>query len=501
MCGIGGVWGGSEHAVVLNMMKQMVHRGPDAEGFYAGAYGCLGHRRLSIMDLVGGDQPIYDRGGIRAIVGNGELYNYPMLKRVLIQYREFMTHSDTESALHLYEQLGQSAAEQLDGMFALAIADHDRLYLARDPLGIKPLYYGYRGDKLVFASELKAMVGAADDVREFPPGHYYRTGEGFHRYHHFEAREPEPGSVTDHARRVRTTLEHAVSKRLMSDVPVGAFLSGGLDSSLIAAIARRHVDRLHTFSVGLEGSPDLEAARVVAAHLDTDHHEYVFTVEEVLEALPQIIYFLESFDQDLVRSAIPCYFVSRLAAEHVKVILTGEGADEIFAGYAYYAGIRDVGQLHRELLRSVTSLHNINLQRVDRLTMAHSLEGRVPFLDLKMVELAQTVPAELKLFAESDGTLTAKWILRKACEDLLPDEITWRRKEQFDEGSGTADIMPQLLARAMSEPAAVGYRTAHPEARLRSAEECTYHKILCESYDDPRPVLANVARWTDRPAA
>lgn len=453
------------------------------------------------MDPAGGDQPIYDPNGYRAIVGNGELYNYPTLRGVLANYREFVTRSDTESALHLYERFGQAAAEQLDGMFALAIADHDRLYLARDPLGIKPLYYGKCGGKLAFASELKALVGVAEDVHEFPPGHYYRTGEGFRRYYHFEPREPMTGSIKDHATRVRRTLEESVVKRLMSDVPVGAFLSGGLDSSLITAITRRHVDKLHTFSVGLEGSPDLEAARVVARYLDTEHHEYAFTVEEVLDALPEVIYWLESYDQDLVRSAIPCYFVSRLAAEHVKVILTGEGADEIFAGYAYYADIEDHGQLHSELLRSVTSLHNVNLQRVDRLTMAHSLEGRVPFLDLKMVELAQSVPPELKLFAEADGMLTEKWILRKACEDLLPAEIIWRRKQQFDEGSGTADIMTELLAAGMTAAQAANYQVAHADARLRSAEECTYHKLLCDAYEDPRPILANVARWADRPAA
>lgn len=501
MCGIAGVWGEDSQNVVSEMMQRLVHRGPDADGLFAGDHGCLGHRRLSIMDLAGGDQPIFDQRRRRAIVGNGELYNYPQLRKRLAKHRDFLTHSDTESALHLYEQFGQAAAEQLDGMFALAIADQDRLYLARDPLGIKPLYYGTRDESFVFASELKALVGMADDVREFPPGHFYLTGMGFHPYYRLQPRGPEPGSAENHIRRVRTTLEGAITKRLMSDVPIGAFLSGGLDSSVIAAIARQHVDHLHTFAVGLEGSPDLEAARVVARHLDTEHHEYSFTAEQVLAELPKIIYWLESFDQDLVRSAIPCYFVARLASQYVKVILTGEGADEIFAGYTYYADIDDEAQLHRELLRSVKSLHNVNLQRVDRLTMAHSLEGRVPFLDLEMVELAQSVPVELKLFKESDGTRTEKWILRKACEDLLPPEIVWRRKEQFDEGSGTADIMADILAASMSEKEAQLYRQKHPTTRLRSGEECMYHKLLCEAYDEPATILSNVARWTDRPAA
>lgn len=498
MCGIAGIWGDNRQAPVLNMMERLAHRGPDAHGTHLGAHGGLGHRRLSIMDPTGGKQPIYDPVGQRAIIANGEIYNYPTLKQQLSRHRPFQTSSDTEAALHLYEQFGQRAAEKLDGMFALAIADGAQLYLARDPIGIKPLYYGYQGNQFVFASELKALVGLAEQVQEFPPGHYYRTGEGFTRYHQFQPRPPQAGTIEQHARRVRETLEESVRKRLMSDVPVGAFLSGGLDSSLIAAIARRHVGELHTFSVGLRGSRDLEAARRVARHLDTIHHEYVLSVEEVQEKLPEIIYWLESFDQDLVRSAIPCYFVSRLAAEHVKVILTGEGADEIFAGYAYYAGIRDHQDLHRELLRSVTSLHNVNLQRVDRLTMAHSLEGRVPFLDVQMVELAQTVPAELKLREETNGTLTEKWILRQACDDLLPKEITWRRKEQFDEGTGIADLMADLLTAGMNRSEAVKYQERHPQANLRSAEECRYHQMLCEAYEDPVPVLQNVARWADR---
>jgi len=288
-------------------------------------------------------------------------------------------------------------------------------------------------------------------------------------------------------------------KRLMSDVPIGAFLSGGLDSSIIAALVRPHVDELHTFSVGIEGSRDLEAARTVARHLDTVHHEYVLKPEEIAASLRDILFHLESFDQDLVRSAIPCYFTARLASQEVKVILTGEGADELFAGYRYYRDYKDPALLQRELRRSIRSLHNINLQRVDRMTMAHSIEGRVPFLDMEMIELAQSIPPELKLKRAEGSQWIDKWVLRKASEALLPAEIVWREKEQFDEGSGAVGLLSQAVDRWMSPSEATDYAGRHREARLRSAEECLYHKILCEAYPDPAPVLGNVARWADRP--
>jgi asparagine synthase (glutamine-hydrolysing) len=286
-----------------------------------------------------------------------------------------------------------------------------------------------------------------------------------------------------------------VKKRLMSDVPVGAFLSGGLDSSVIVALVRPHVRELHTFSVGIEGSRDLEAARMVASHFDTVHHEHVLEREEVTARLPEIIYHLESFDQDLVRSAIPCYFTARLASREVKVILTGEGADELFAGYSYYRDYQDPNLLHRELRRSVQSLHNINLQRVDRLTMAHAVEGRVPFLDVEMIDLAQTIPPSLKLRKTGGQERVGKWVLRKAFEDLLPAEIVWRSKEQFDEGSGTLDVLGEIVETWLPASEAQSYAERHSDAGLRSAEECLYHKLLCEGYTDPVPVLENVARW------
>ena len=305
-------------------------------------------------------------------------------------------------------------------------------------------------------------------------------------------------TAEEHVTLVRETLERSVTKRLMSDVPLGAFLSGGLDSSILVALLRPHVNELHTFSVGIEGSRDLEAARTVAHHLDTVHHEHVLEPEEIAASLPKILFHLESFDQDLVRSAIPCYFAARLASREVKVILTGEGADELFAGYRYYRDYEDSALLHRELRRSVQSLHNINLQRVDRMTMAHSIEGRVPFLDVEMIALAQTIPPQLKLNKNGGPRPVEKYVLRKAFEDLLPAEIVWRNKEQFDEGSGTVDLLAETVGRWMPPAEARQYSARHPDAHLRSPEECLYHKLLCDAYADPAPVLKNVARWADR---
>ena len=479
------------------MMSALAHRGPDAEGTFEPrtGTGCLGHKRLSIIDPAGGDQPILLRDGGLAIVANGEIYNAPELRPQLLSQHRLATRSDTEILLHLYDDHGAQAVEYVSGMYAFAIADGDQLFLARDPIGIKPLYYHQVDGVLRFASELKAFPAGTRGVREFPPGTAYSSAGGFSTFYTIPDPDPLEDTTEAHIRQVRERLQDAVAKRLRSDVPVGAFLSGGLDSSIIAALARPHVEELHTFTVGTEGSLDLEAARLVARHLNTIHHEHVLAPDEVATHLPHIIFALESFDQDLVRSAIPTYFTARLAAEHVKVILTGEGADELFAGYRYYRDFADAHRLRRELRRSVTALHNVNLQRVDRMTMAHSLEGRVPFLDLQMVEQSLAIPAQLKL---STQRMPEKWILRAAVEDLLPPEVTWRDKEQFDEGSGTIDLLAALIGDLTDGLDVASYRQGHPDVWLRSAEECYYHRLLLDVFEDPELITGNVGRWADR---
>ncbi len=496
MCGITGIWGEAEKENVKGMMRRMVHRGPDAEGMHVCDNGVLGHRRLSIMDPEGGNQPIYSEDRSKVIIANGEIYNFPKLRSELEKTHTFATRSDTEAIVHLYEDTGPDVAGMLDGMFAFAVADGEDILIARDPIGIKSLYYGKCDDKLMFASELKALSPYCENIEEFPPGTAYHSREGLKTFYTVPDIWPEDRPADELIAEIRKTLEESVLKRLMSDVPLGAFLSGGLDSSIICAIARKHLPELHTFSVGVEGSRDLQSARMLSQYLDTIHHEYILTEKEIKEKLPHIIYHLESFDQDLVRSAFPCYFTSKIAAEEVKVILTGEGADELFAGYTYYKDIPDEKVLHEELRRSVASLHNINLQRVDRMTMAHSIEGRVPFLDLRMIELGQKVPARYKLAGEPP---VEKWILRKAFEDLLPEEIVWRKKEQFDEGSGSADLLEETLSKMMTEEGAEVYRLRFPETSLRSPEECYYHKLFMEVFENPEAVLRNVGRWAERP--
>jgi asparagine synthase (glutamine-hydrolysing) len=498
MCGITGIWGETDVSLVRKMMSLVRHRGPDAEGMFVSqnGSGVLGHRRLSIMDPEGGDQPIYNETKNMAVIANGEIYNFPHLRPELIKQHKFYTTSDSEAMVHLYEDHGVSMVEHLDGMYAFVIADEGNFYAARDPIGIKPLYLGEINGSLIFASELKAFPSNCDMVQEFPPGTFFHSAQGFSTFYTVPELLSRQAPVEDYIEEIRETLEATVVKRLMSDVPLGAFLSGGLDSSLIAALARKHMDQLHTFSVGIEGSRDLEAARLVSNHLDTIHHEYIITEQEVREKLPEIIYYLESFDQDLVRSAIPCYFTSRLAADYVKVILTGEGADELFGGYSYYKDIGDSEFLHRELRRSVASLHNINLQRVDRMTMAHAIEGRVPFLDLTMIRLGQLIPTEMKI---AGSPPIEKWILRKAFEDLLPKEIIWRVKEQFDEGSGTVEMLNGILTDVMGRTEIKNYRRRFPETELRSGEECHYHRILMEVFESPDFVFSNTGRWSQRP--
>ena len=500
MCGIAGIWGTDDRVLVQEMTDAVAHRGPDGSGLHAQPNGVLGHRRLAIMDPAGGAQPLYGESRGQAIVANGEIFNYPALRTELADRHVFVTGSDIEAVLHLYEERGGRIVDALGGMYALAISYADHLFLARDPIGIKPLYYGHGratngAPVMAFASEMRALARWVDDLHEFPPGTAYDSRTGFARYYEVPAGDPVERPLDEHIALVRAGLESAVASHLMSDVPVGAFLSGGLDSSVLAALARRHVDELHTFAVGIAGSRDLAAARRVADHIGSIHHEHVITADEVVSALPDVVGALESFDQDLVRSAIPTYFCSRLAAEHVKVILTGEGADELFAGYAYHRDFEDPETLHRELVRSVAALHDVNLQRVDRMTMRHGLEGRVPFLDTAFIELGLSVPPDLKLRRESGHAPIEKWILRRATEDLLPAEIVWRRKEQFDEGSGTVDLLAGILTPLVADVDIATERSVAGVA-LRSAEEALYHRLLRESAAQPELVLANVGRWT-----
>lgn len=497
MCGIAALWGRSDRSLIRSIVSKLEHRGPDGMGVHVheNRDAVLGHRRLAIIDPAGGAQPILDAGSSNALVANGMIYNYAQLRRELGE-EAFATASDSETILHSIAAWGADAVARLDGMFAFVLLHDNGLIVARDPIGIKPLYMGRIDDGLCFASEIKALADVAEGIEEFPAGRVYDSQCGFRTYYEVPETKPRFRPLDEIIGTLCESLESAVTKRLRSDVPLGTFLSGGLDSSIIAALARRHLDKLHTFAVGLEGSADLSAARRTAEHLDTTHHEYVITRDEVLRDLPEILFHLESYDRDLVRSAVPCWYVSRLAGERVKVVLTGEGADELFAGYTYYRGYDEPATLHRELRRSIAAMHNVNLQRVDRMTMAHGLEGRVPFLDTKMIETAMSIPAEVKLRAVGDKKIE-KWILRKAFEDVLPSEIVWRDKEQFDEGSGLADLLADEAGRhgRLLAVRCGGLQEA------RSPEEAYYRAILAQAFEEPAQILSLVAHWSERPVA
>ena len=490
MCGIAAVWGESAPDLAYTIAERMVHRGPDGQGTVQLGKPrlSLAHRRLAIIDPAGGRQPLVAVDDEGALVANGMIYNDRALRESLNGSR-FTTASDSESILQTCLRDGAGAVARLDGMYAFVMARRDKLIVARDPVGIKPLYVGRRGETFCFASEIKALLPCVDEIQEFPPGHVFDSDLGLRPYYTLPRATDELSNPANALNAIRRTLTSAIEKRLRSDVPLGVFLSGGLDSSIIAAIAVQARPGLKSFSVGLPGSLDLEAARRVAEYLGTDHYEYELSAEEVMRDLPRILYHLESFDRDLVRSAVPCYYVSRLAAQHVKVVLTGEGADELFAGYTYHKSYDDLDALQAELRRSVLTMHDINLQRVDRMTMAHGVEARVPFLDQEMLDLAFRIPAALKLPRDSK---IEKWILRKAFEDLLPADITWRDKAQFDQGSGIAELLETAVA--AQTPATSSDDLPRP---ARSSEEAFYRTALIGQFDQPSVLLELVAHWDD----
>lgn len=493
MCGFVCLWNIGDADLARRMIDKIAHRGPDQIQISQAPNvpAVLAHCRLSIIGTENGTQPIHSAENI--LVANGEIYNYADLRAILGE-SAFETQSDSETILHLSRTDQMRWIARLDGMFAFVLATPRRIIAARDPLGIKPLFMARIANGLAFASELKAFDGLQlDAVEAIDPGAMFDSVDGFREWYRMPqgAAELQPGEDPEPIRReLRLVLEAAVRKWMIADVEVGSFLSGGLDSSVIAALASRALDRpLKTFSVGTEGSPDLAAARAVAEHIGADHHELIFTADDLASVLPHVIYHLESADVDLVRSAMPTHFATTLARRHVKVVLTGEGADELFAGYTYHhTYAKRPRALADELTRSLGTMHNINLQRVDRITMAQGLEARTPYLDRDLIDFTQSIPADLKLkLADQEGMeSTEKWILRKACEDLLPADLVWRKKAQFDEGSGTVDALDQALSGLAGVEQHVDRET---EGRL-------YERLLREQYDDPDLILENAGMWT-----
>jgi len=493
MCGFVCLWKIDDPALAGRMVEKIAHRGPDEVRVSRAPNvpAVMAHCRLSIIGPADGSQPIHSADNL--LVANGEIYNYADLRAILGE-SAFETSSDSETILHLFRSDRLRWITELDGMFAFVLATPDRIIAARDPLGIKPLYMARIGEGLAFASELKAFDGLGlSNVESIDPGSMFDSIDGYRQWYRIPqgAAEMEPGENPEPIwRELRLVLEAAVRKWMVADVEVGSFLSGGLDSSIIAALAARAIDRpLKTFSIGTAGSPDLAAARAVAKHIGSDHHELVFTADDLVKVLPHVIYQLESADVDLVRSALPTHFAATLARRHVKAVLTGEGADELFAGYTYHhAYAHNPRALADELTRSLGAMHNINLQRVDRITMGQGLEARTPFLDRDLIDFAQSIPASLKMkiTGETPHETTEKWILRKACEDLLPADVVWRKKAQFDEGSGTIDVLNQALSQLLGVTPPID----------RDSEGRLYERLLREQYQDPDLILENAGKWT-----
>jgi asparagine synthase (glutamine-hydrolysing) len=493
MCGFVCLWKIDEPDLARRMIEKIAHRGPDdmQVSQAPNVPALMAHCRLSIIGPEDGVQPIYSADNL--LVANGEIYNYADLRAILGE-SAFATRSDSETILQLFRTDELRWIAKLDGMFAFVLATPERIIAARDPLGIKPLFMARIGEGLAFASELKAFDGVpVGKVEAIGPGAMFDSIDGFRAWYRMPqgAAELAPGEDPEPIwRELRLVLEAAVRKWLVADVEVGAFLSGGLDSSVIAALAARGQGRpLKTFSVGTSGSADLAAARAVARHIGSEHHELVFTAEDLADALPHVLYHLESADVDLVRSALPTHFATTLARGHVKAVLTGEGADELFAGYTYHhAYARKPRALADELTRSLAAMHNINLQRVDRITMAQGLEARTPFLDRDLIGFAQSIPASLKVKITDPQTeeTTEKWILRKACEDLLPADVIWRKKAQFDEGSGTVDALERALSGLVGVTPPVD----------RACEAALYERLLRVQYQNPDLILQNAGMWT-----
>ncbi|MFC5578600.1 asparagine synthase B [Lysobacter niabensis] len=467
MCSILGIFGlqaGDDlHGLrlrALELSQRQRHRGPDWSGVHLDEGAILVHERLAIVDPAGGSQPLRSGDGELVLAVNGEIYNHRDLEKQLATPYAFQTGSDCEVISALYRDQHDAAAwlNALNGIFAFALWDRtrQRVLIARDPIGVCPLYWGHdRDGRLCVASEMKALADTCADVAQFPPGHYFDSASGeLVRYYVKPWREHDATRGVEVAKQeLREAFERAVHRQLMSDVPYGVLLSGGLDSSLVAAVAARYArrrieeddkaeawwPRLHSFAIGLEGSPDLAAAEVAAKALGTVHHGFTYTFEEGLDALPEVIRHIETYDVTTIRASTPMFLLARrIKAMGVKMVLSGEGSDEVFGGYLYFHKAPNAREFHEETIRKLDALHNYDCLRANKSMMAWGVEPRVPFLDVEFLDVAMRMDAKFKMAAPGpDGVRRIeKSILREAFEGYLPDSILWRQKEQFSDGVG-----------------------------------------------------------------
>ncbi len=506
MCGIVGVFdlktsAESLRPQILQMSRKIRHRGPDWSGIYCGKNAILAHERLSIVDPQSGGQPLLSKDGKLALAVNGEIYNHREIRAQLAGEYEFLTGSDCEVILALYRKKGINFLEDLNGIFAFALYDseNDSWLIARDPVGVIPLYIGWDNEgRLYAASELKALEGVCSSIKPFLPGHYWYSREGqMTRWYKRDWTEYEAvkNNTTD-ITALRSALEDAVKRQLMSDVPYGVLLSGGLDSSIISAIAKKYAARrietdsrkeawwpqLHSFAIGLEAAPDLAAARKVAEHIGTVHHEIHYTVQEGLDAIRDVIYFIETYDVTTVRASTPMYLLARvIKSMGIKMVLSGEGADEVFGGYLYFHKAPDSKAFHEETVRKLGKLHLYDCLRANKSLCAWGVEGRVPFLDKEFLDVAMRLNPEDKMIKE--GRIE-KWVLRKAFEDLLPESVVWRQKEQFSDGVGYnwIDSLKKLTEEQVSDTDMAHAAERFPVNPPRNKEEYYYRSIFEEHF-------------------
>lgn len=493
---------------VLEMSKKIRHRGPDWNGIYSDEKAILAHERLSIVDPASGKQPLVSPDGKIILAANGEIYNHRELRKQFGDSYKFKTESDCEVILALYQEKGAGFIDDLNGIFAFSLYDSERdeYLIARDHMGIIPLYMGWdRFGTFYVASELKALEGVCTKIELFPPGHYLYSGDGqLTRWYDRDWMDYD--NVKDNEtsiEKVKVALEAAVHRQLMSDVPYGVLLSGGLDSSITSAIAKKYSERriesddtsaawwpqLHSFSVGLEGSPDLAAARKVADKIGTVHHEIKFTIQEGLDAIKDVIYNLETYDITTIRASTPMYLMARvIKSMGVKMVLSGEGADEIFGGYLYFHKAPNAREFHEETVRKISKLHMYDCLRANKSLAAWGIEGRVPFLDKEFMDVAMSINPQDKMI---NGERMEKWVIRKAFEDYLPKEIAWRQKEQFSDGVGYSwiDTLKEMVNEKVTNTM---LETAHfkfPIQTPQNKEEYYYRSIFEEHFPSDAAAL------------
>lgn len=506
MCGIATIFNIKEQTPALRkkaleMAKKIRHRGPDWSGIYCGKTAILAHERLSIVDPQSGRQPLFSPDRNQVLAVNGEIYNHREIRKQYAGRYEFQTGSDCEVILALYRDKGIDFLEDLNGIYAFALYDEEKddFLIARDPIGVIPLYIGRDKDGKVYcASELKALEGICDEYEPFLPGHYYIGSEGkMKRWYKrdwmdYDAVKDNGGNATD----IRAALDEAVKRQLMSDVPYGVLLSGGLDSSVISALAKQHASKrietdsrqdawwpqLHSFAVGLKGAPDLAKAREVAEHTGTVHHEINYTIQEGLDAVRDVIYFIETYDVTTVRASTPMYLLARvIKSMGIKMVLSGEGADEVFGGYLYFHKAPNAKAFHEETVRKLSKLHLYDCLRANKSLAAWGVEGRVPFLDKDFLDVAMRLNPELKM---CPGKTIEKKIVREAFADLLPESVAWRQKEQFSDGVGYSwiDTLKQITAEAVSDEQIAHAAERFPINPPMNKEEYYYRSIFEEYF-------------------